>query len=88
VVGVTFYDDPADAATLGRFAAVDYRASYDSRAFYCGYVIWLRQSDGGYRLIREDETLAPDAIARSLTAEQLAALTRQPGCREPTAATP
>lgn len=83
VVGVTFYDDPADAPRLGRYAAVDFRARYNSRAFYCGYVVWLRQADGGYRLISEDEALATDAVVRAGTEEQLASLKRQPGCREP-----
>lgn len=82
VVGVTFYDDPADAPRLGRYAAVDFRASYADRAFYCGYVVWLRQADGVYRLVREDETIAPDAVVRQLAEEQRAALTQQPGCRD------
>lgn len=83
VVDITFYDDPADAPTLGRYAAVDYRARYNSQAFYCGYVVWLRQADGGYRLVREDESLATDAIVRASSEEQLASLKGQPGCREP-----
>jgi len=86
IVAVTFYDDPADAPQLGRFAAADYRASFANQAAYCGYVIWLRQADGSYRLIREDESLITDEIARKLTAEQIASLKKQPGCREPEAA--
>ena len=83
IVGVTFYDDPADAPRLGRHVAVDFRAAYGDRAFYCGYVVWLRQADGSYRLIREDEASASDEQVRELTAEQLAAFRQQPGCREP-----
>lgn len=82
VVGVAFYDNPADAPRLGRYAAVDYRASYAGRAFYCGYVVWLQQADGDYRLVREDETIASDAVARELGEEQRAALTQRPGCRD------
>jgi hypothetical protein len=86
ILGVTFYDDPADAPQLGRYAAVDYRASFRDRSFYCGYVLWLRQADGSYRLTREEESVAPDAEVRKLSAEQLATLRQQPGCREPEAA--
>lgn len=85
VVGISFYDDPADSPQLGRYAAVDYRASYDNLAFYCGYVVWLRQADGSYRLIREDESLASDAQVRAFSQDQLASLKRQPGCRTTTA---
>lgn len=82
VSGVTFYDDPADAPDLGRYAAVDYNARYGDRAFYCGYVVWLRQADGSYQLIREDESLAGDADVRRLTDAALASLMQQPGCRD------
>lgn len=83
VVGMTFYDDPADSPRLGRYAAVDYRARYNSRAFYCGYVVWIRQADGNYLLTREDEAIITDAVAAASTPEQLTALKRQPGCRDP-----
>lgn len=83
VVGVTFYDDPPDAPRLGRYAAVDYRARYKDRAFYCGYVVWVRQADGNYRLIREDETIVTDENAAGLDAQAMAALKQRPGCREP-----
>jgi hypothetical protein len=86
ILDVTFYDDPADAPRLGRYAAVDYRAAYDSRAFYCGYVMWLRQADGSWRLVREVETIVTDKTARSAPAETLAKIQQQPGCREPVAA--
>src|SRR3546814_2575768 len=48
VVRLTWYDDPQNAPTHGRYAAADYRVDYPHEAFACGYVVWLRQSDGGY----------------------------------------
>ena len=86
VVGISFYDDPADSPQLGRYAAVDYHARYGGRAFYCGYVVWLRQGDGSYRLVREDESLASEEDVRAFSQEQLASLKRQPGCRTTAAA--
>ena len=83
IVGVTFYDDPVDAPSLGRYAAVDYRASYPDRAFYCGYVVWLLQADGSYRMVRVEESTATDEDVGRGTEEVLSALKQQPGCREP-----
>lgn len=82
IVGVTFYDDPADAPRLGRYAAVDFRAAYESRAFYCGYVLWLQGADGNWRLTREDESLATGDTVRGLPEDQLQKLKPQPGCWE------
>lgn len=83
IVGVTFYDDPVDAQSLGRYAAVDYRASYPDRAFYCGYAMWLLQPDGSYRMVRVEESTATDEDVGRAAEEVLSALKQQPGCREP-----
>src|SRR3546814_14048644 len=55
VVRLTWYDDPQNAPTHGRYAAADYRVDYPNEAFACGYVVWLRQSDGGYLVVRDEE---------------------------------
>lgn len=82
VIRITWYDDPQNAPTPGRYAAADYRASYASKAFYCGYVVWLRQKDGGYRIVREEEGQAtPDMVAK-MAPESMAATRMQLGCRD------
>src|SRR3546814_473583 len=82
VVRLTWYDDPQNAPTHGRYAAADYRVDYPNEAFACGYVVWLRQSDGGYLVVREEEGQAtPDVIA-GLSTEQRLMMRAQLQCRD------
>lgn len=82
VVRLTWYDNPQSAPILGRYVAADYRVDYPSRAFTCGYVVWLRQADGDYLVVREEESLGtPDIVAR-LTPEQTAQLRARLQCRD------
>lgn len=79
---LTWYDNPAGAPTPGRYAAVDYEVTYPSRGFTCGYVMWLRQADGGYLLVREEEGQATPDIVADLPPEQIAAIRAQLHCRD------
>lgn len=82
VVRLTWYDNPQGAPTLGRYVATDYRVDYPSRAFTCGYVVWLRQADGDYLVVREEESLATPDIVANLSAEQTTQLRAQLQCRD------
>jgi len=82
VVRIAWYDNPQNASTHGRYAAADYRVDYPSEAFTCGYVVWLRQSDGDYLVVREEEGQAtPDVIA-DLSPEQRLMMRAQLQCRD------
>lgn len=82
VARITWYDDPAGAPVPGRYAAADYGVAYPSEGFTCGYVMWLRQADGGYLIVREEEAqVAPDSVA-DLSAEQVASMRQQLHCRD------
>lgn len=79
---ITWYDNPTNAPVQGRYAAVDYGVTYPSRGFTCGYVVWLRQADGGYLIVREEESQAtPDNIA-NLSLGQVANMRVQLQCRD------
>lgn len=82
VVRVTWYDDPAGAPVPGRYVAADYRGDYPHAGFYCGYVVWLLQPDGSFRIVREEEAQMLDEIAKKLSAEELAAARAQLQCRD------
>lgn len=82
VIRITWYDDPPGAPMPGRYAAADYRARYASSAFYCGYVMWLRQADGGYLILREEEGQALPELLAKTTPDQLPDLRVQLGCRD------
>jgi hypothetical protein len=82
VVRITWYDNPAGAPVHGRYAAADYSVAYPSAGFTCGYVMWLRQADGGYLIVREEEAqVTPDNVAH-LSAEQVATMRVQLRCRD------
>lgn len=79
---ITWYDNPANAPVHGRYAAVDYGVAYPSQGFTCGYVVWLRQADGGYLIVREEEAQATPDIVASLSPEQVASMRTQLQCRD------
>lgn len=81
VMRVTWYDDPTGAAP-GRYAAADYSASHENAAFYCGYVMWLLQADGGYQIVREEEGQMNPAEARLIAPSDMATARAQLGCRD------
>lgn len=82
VIRLTWYDNPQGAPTLGRYVAADYRVDYPSRAFTCGYVVWLRQADGNYLVVREEEALGTPDIVAKLSPEQTLQLRTQVQCRD------
>ena len=74
-VKVTWYDNPPNAPLGGIFAAVDFVGESRNLQLICGYVVWLRQPDGSWRLTREEEgSLArgpdsdPEALAQAKAA--------------------
>ena len=82
VVRLSWYDNPANAPTPGRYVAADYRVDYPSTAFTCGYVAWLLQGDGNYLIVREEEgQMTPDMMA-TLTPEQRSTVRAQLQCRD------
>lgn len=82
-VAVTWYDNPPDAPVAGVFAAVDFVGEAKQLLFVCGYLVWLRQAGGDWRLMREEEGTLERADARASTPEQLAQAKQAVGCREP-----
>lgn len=82
-VDVTWYDNPPDAPVAGTFVAVDFSGESENLEAICGYVVWLRQPDGSWRLTREEQGVITRGQARAATAEQRAQLRTAVGCRDP-----
>lgn len=82
-VKVTWYDNPANAEVAGIFAAVDFVGKADKLHIICGYLVWLRQPDGSWRLMREEEGSFEHMPGAATSAEQLAQSKAALGCREP-----
>lgn len=82
VIRLTWYDDPEGAPQRGRYVAADYRAAYATGAAYCGYLIWLRQGDGGYLIARTEEGYITPDVASGVAPGDMGALRAQIGCRD------
>ncbi|WP_165967454.1 DUF4019 domain-containing protein [Luteimonas aestuarii] len=82
IVRLTWYDDPAGAPTPGRYVAADYRGDHAGGAFYCGYLVWLLQADGSYRLVRSEEGMLSGEEARRIPAGMRATVRAQLQCRD------
>jgi len=82
-VKVTWYDNPANAPVAGIFSAVDFVGKADKLRIICGYLMWLRQPDGSWRLTREEEGSIEDRPDVTSNPEQLAQAKAAIGCREP-----
>jgi len=82
-VKVTWYDNPPNAPVAGIFAAVDFIGRADKLHVICGYLVWLRQADGSWRLTREEEGSYGHVPGVTVTAEQIAQSKAALGCREP-----
>lgn len=81
-VAVTWYDNPPNAPAGGIFAAVDFVGQSSRLQLLCGYLMWLRQPDGSWRLTREEEgSLDRGPVASS--PQQLAEAKAAMHCREP-----
>ncbi len=59
IAALTWYVNPPGAPTPGIYVAADYERSYEKLALNCGYVVWFRERNGGYVLIREENNMLP-----------------------------
>jgi hypothetical protein len=79
---VTWYNDPPSAPVHGLYAAVDYNGNFADLLFMCGYVVWLLQADGSWRLASEAQSAAARADAPNATAAEIAQMRAQASCRD------
>ncbi|MEA3013439.1 MAG: hypothetical protein QOD42_1984 [Sphingomonadales bacterium] len=82
VTRLTWYDNPPAAGEPGIYAAVDFTSDFANLHFLCGFLIWRRQEDGGWRLAREEQNMVSRAEAPELTAEQRANARRAMHCQD------
>ena len=81
-VGLTWYDNPPNAPAGGIFAAVDFVGESGKLELLCGYLMWLRQPDGSWRLTREEEG-SLDRGELPSSPQQIAQAKAAMHCREP-----
>jgi hypothetical protein len=83
VVEITWYNNPEDASEPGLYVAADFSADFDKAEFVCGYLMWRVQPDGSFRLVREEQNMAP----RRASGRAIAQIDRDPlrarmGCKD------
>jgi hypothetical protein len=81
VTELTWYNNPPDAPEPGIYVAADYSADFGRLEFLCGYVMWLLQPDGSFRLVREEQNMLDKETARKVPSLDRAPLKAQMGCK-------
>ena len=82
VVEITWYNNPPDAPRPGVYVAADYSGEFERLEFVCGYLMWLLQPDGSFRLVREEQNLLDKATAGKLASIDRQPLRAQMGCKD------
>lgn len=80
IARLTWYDNPPEAREPGLYVAADFTGRYSRVALMCGYVMWHRESDGSFRIVREEQNVLDTETAARLAPERRAPLERQFGC--------
>jgi hypothetical protein len=80
VVRLTWERDPPDAPAPGLYVAADFVARFPNLRLHCGYLMWHREADGRFRIVREEQSFIDEATARQMVPERLRPLPAQFGC--------
>ena len=80
LTGVHLIENPG--GMQGYFAAVEVEGDYANVAFMCGLVIWQRQADGAWLIVRESINAALLADIYDPTPAHVAEGRRQAQCRD------
>lgn len=80
IVLLTWERDPAGAPVPGLYVAADFVARFPNLRLHCGYLMWHRETDGTFRIVREEQSFLDEATARQMTPERLRPLPAQFGC--------
>ena len=81
VTELTWYDNPPDAPEPGRYVAADFSAEFADLEFACGYLMWHVESDGSFRLVREEQNFI-DKKKRGIPSLDRAPLRARMGCKD------
>lgn len=66
ITRVSWFENPPIAPAPGIYVAVDYARAFQRVRTACGFIVWRRQEDGGWRIDREKlNYLTPEQEART-----------------------
>jgi hypothetical protein len=78
---VTWYKDPPNAQLPGVYAAADYVSHFEHIDTHCGYVVWHREDDGTFRVMREEQNFIDKKTQAGLDERKLAELKARFRCQ-------
>lgn len=82
ITRLSWYVDPPSAPAPGLYVAADFSADFADLEFVCGYVVWHREADGAWRVVREEQNILDRADARAVNALDRPRLRERMGCRD------
>jgi hypothetical protein len=80
VLKLSWYINPADAPMPGIYVAADYEKRYRNLAAHCGYLVWFRQPDGRFVIVREEAGRLNRSDAAAMSPSMLAEARAQLRC--------
>jgi hypothetical protein len=76
---ISWYDNPPSAPP-GLYVAADFESRFEKLALHCGFVIWHRQPDGAFLVLREESNHIDLETASKMTPQQMADTRRALRC--------
>jgi hypothetical protein len=80
VLKLSWYVNPADAPMPGIYVAADYEKRYRNMAAHCGYLVWSRQADSSFVIVREEAGRLSKSDAAAMSPSMLAEARAQLRC--------
>lgn len=76
---ISWYDNPPSAPP-GLYVAADFESRFEKLALHCGFVVWHRQPDGSFLVLREESNHIDLETASKLTPQAMANARRMFRC--------
>ena len=82
VTDISWYRDPPEAPEPGLYVAADLNGAFENVELLCGYVMWKLDSDGSFRLVREEQNFLERRRGANQAPLDRAPLRAQMGCKD------
>lgn len=73
IIKITWYKDPPSGSP-GIYAAADFDSVFDNIGIHCGFVVWRKEADGSFRVVREEQNYIDRKTLQGLDDEGLKAV--------------
>lgn len=80
IVGITWYDNPANISRPGVYASVDYVGGYANAPEDCGNLVWRTLDGKRFELVHEQHQFIPVATHAKLSLAEVEAMKKKIGC--------